>query len=350
MFEPKPTRRTVLAVLGAALATPALVQHANAAEVTLRLHHFLPAVAPMHTEVLAPWAARLAEASQGAIDVQVYPAMQLGGKPPQLAEQAKSGIVDIAWALPTYTTGRYPVAETMGLPFLAKGAEETSDALYTLMQEFGGDEFAGMKPLAFWSHDGGKLHMRGSAIRTAEDLKGKKIRSPNAGMGDLLAALGAEPVFFPVTEMVVGLSNGVIDGCCLPYEVVPPFKLHELTAASSEAMAGARGLYANTNALLMNQRSYESLSDDLRRVIDENSGRELSRHIGQVTESRFETAGRQMVADHGNEIAQIDAAEIARWKEAAEPVYASWITRLNEAGHDGAAILARVNALLDQGG
>ncbi|MCA0963005.1 TRAP transporter substrate-binding protein [Salipiger bermudensis] len=342
-------RRHVLAGLGATLATPALMGRAHAAEVTLRLHHFLPAVAPMHNEVFLPWAAKLAEESDGAIEVQIFPAMQLGGKPPQLADQVRKGVADIAWALPTYTTGRYPVAETMGLPFMAKDAEETSVALFKLMEEFGEGEFRGMKPLAFWSHDGGKLHMRDAPVRTAADLQGKKIRSPNAGMGELLTALGAETVFFPVTEMVVGLSNGVIDGCCLPYEVVPPFKLHELTKSSSEAAAGARGLYANTNALLMNERTYESLSDDLRKLIDDNSGLELSCHMGKVTHESFEAAGRELVEETGNEIVEIDAAEIATWKEAAEPVYANWIARLDEAGHDGTAILARVNELLDQG-
>lgn len=343
-----PNRRHVLAGLGAALATPALITRAKSAELTLRLHHFLPPVAPMHSKFFEPWAAELTEASNGAVEVQIFPAMQLGGKPPQLADQVRKGIVDIAWALPTYTPGRYPVAETMGLPFMVTNAEKTSVALHRLMEEFGGGEFGGMKPLAFWSHDGGKFHMRETPVRTAADLAGKKIRSPNAGMGELLNALGAETVFFPVTEMVVGLSNGVIDGCCLPYEVVPPFKLQELTRFSCEAAPGARGLYANTNTLLMNQATYEGLSDDLRGVIDAHSGIELSRRIGKTFDA-FEAVGRGMVEKQGNEIVQIDAAEIANWAEAAQPVYANWTTKLNDAGHDGAAILARANDLLDQG-
>ncbi|TCS64605.1 TRAP-type C4-dicarboxylate transport system substrate-binding protein [Primorskyibacter sedentarius] len=346
MSRLQPNRRQILAGLGATLAAPALVTRVNAAELTLRLHHFLPPVAPMHSKFFEPWAKELSDASNGAIEVQIFPAMQLGGKPPQLADQVRKGITDIAWALPTYTPGRFLVAETMGLPFMVTHAEETSVAVHQLMNEFGGDEFKGMQPLAFWSHDGGKLHMRDGPVRTAADLAGKKIRSPNAGMGDLLSSMGAEPVFFPVTEMVVGLSNGVIDGCCLPYEVVPPFKLQELTSYSCEAAPGARGLYANTNALLMNQRSYEALSDDLRAVIDAHSGIELSRRIGK-TFDEFEAVGRGMVEKQGNEIVQIEAAEIAKWADAAQPIYAAWEAKLNDAGHDGAAILARANALLD---
>ena len=236
-----PTRRATLAGLGAALAAPAFVRRARAAEVTLRLHHFLPAVAPMQKKVFEPWAQEIMDASNGAIEVQIFPAMQLGGKPPQLADQARQGVCDIAWTLPVYTPDRFPVAETMSLPFMVTTAAKSSVALHTLMEEFGEGEYKGLKPLAFHTHDGGKLHMREKPVTSAADLDGLRIRAPNQATGELLARMGAETVFFPVTEMVVGLSNGVIDGCCLPYEVVPAFKLQELTKVSCEPAAGARG-------------------------------------------------------------------------------------------------------------
>jgi TRAP-type C4-dicarboxylate transport system substrate-binding protein len=340
------TRRSVLAGMGAALATPAILSRANAAELTLRLHHFLPAVAPMHGRFFEPWAAELAEASGGAIEVQIFPSMQLGGKPPQLADQTRQGICDIAWTLPVYTPDRFPVAETMSTPFMVTNAEKSSVALHRLMDEFGQNEYRGMKPLAFHTHDGGKLHTRDAPVQSRADLQGLKLRAPNQATGDMLAALGADVVCFPVTDMVVGLSNGVIDGCCLPYEVVPAFKLQELTSFTSEPAPAARGLYANTFALVMNEARYEGLSDDLRGVIDAASGIELSRRIGAQFDA-FEAYGRSVVEQQGNEIFEIPAAEIASWREAATPVSEAWIEKLNGMGHDGAAILARANALLD---
>lgn len=110
----------------------------------------------------------------------------------------------------------------------------------------------------------------------------------------MLTLLGAEVVFFSVADMVVGLSNGVIDGCYLPYEVVPSFKLQELTSYSSEPASGARGLYANTFALVMDQRSYDGLSPDLQGVIDAASGPALSQRIGRQFDE-FEAFGRSMV-------------------------------------------------------
>lgn len=342
------TRRAVAAGLGAALAAPAFVRRAQAAEVTLRLSHFLPAVAPMQKKVFEPWAQKVAEASNGAIEVQIFPAMQLGGKPPQLADQTRQGVCDIAWTLPVYTPDRFPVAETMSLPFMVTNAEKSSVAMHHLMEEFGSGEYKGLKPLAFHMHDGGKLHMREKPVTSAADLKGLKIRAPNQATGQMLAAMGVETVFFPVTEMVVGLSNGVIDGCCLPYEVVPPFKLQELTKVSCEPEAGARGLYANTFAVVMSEKTYEGMPDALRKVIDDHSGLEFSRSIGQNFDA-FEAFGRGMVQKQGNQIVTIPAAEIATWRPLADPIYAEWIRKLNDAGHDGAAILKKANELLDAG-
>lgn len=342
------TRRTALASIGAALATPALVSRASAAEVTLRLHHFLPPVAPMHSRFFEVWAQELSDASDGAIEVQIFPAMQLGGKPPQLADQVRNGICDIAWTLPVYTPDRFPVAETMSNPFMATNAAKTSVALHQLMDEFGADDYRGMKPLAFHTHDGGKLHTRDAPVLSAADLQGLKLRAPNQATGDMLAELGAEVVFFPVTEMVVGLSSGVIDGCCLPYEVVPAFKLQELTSFTTEPAPGARSLYANTFSLLMNEAKYEGLSDDLRGVIDAASGIDLSRRIGAQFDD-FEAYGRGVVEKQGNSIQQIPAEEIASWIETASPVHEAWIAKLNDKGLDGAAIMARANELLDAG-
>lgn len=341
------TRRAAMATMGAALATPAFLKKAHAAEVTLKMHHFIPPVAPMG-KFFETWAAEIAEASDGAIEMQVFPAMQLGGKPGQLADQARQGICDIAWTLPAYTPGRYMVAETIGLPFLVTNAEKTSVVLHKIMDEFGQGEYKGLKNLAYHVHDGGKLHTTDAPILSAADMKGKKLRAPNQGTGQLLASFGAETVFFPVSEMVVGLSNGVIDGCCLPYEIVPPYKLQELTKFTSEAAPGARGIYTNPFAIVMNEKKYESLSDDLRAVIDANSGMAMTERLGKAFDG-FEAYGRKVVEDNGNEINQIPAEEIARWQEAAQPVHADWIAQLNDAGHDGQAIVDRINELLDAG-
>ena len=107
------TRRTFIATGAAGVAAPAVlrVTRANAAELTLKLHHFLPAVSSVHAHLLAPWAKRIETETGGRLKIDIYPSMQLGGTPPQLYDQAKDGVADIIWTLPGYTAGRFPSTE-----------------------------------------------------------------------------------------------------------------------------------------------------------------------------------------------------------------------------------------------
>ena len=131
------SRRKFLAAAGAALAAPAIARPAFAqAQVTLKLHHFLPPVSNGHAKMLAPWAKMVEQDSGGKIKIDIFPSMQLGGTPPQLYDQARDGVVDIVWTLPGSTAGRFPSTEVFELPFVgarrgivnARASQEYADA------------------------------------------------------------------------------------------------------------------------------------------------------------------------------------------------------------------------------
>ena len=93
------SRRKFLAAAGGALAAPAVARPALAqAQVTLKLHHFLPPVSNPHQKFLNPWAEKVEAESGGKLKIEVFPSMQLGGTPPQLYDQAKDGVVEIGRA------------------------------------------------------------------------------------------------------------------------------------------------------------------------------------------------------------------------------------------------------------
>ena len=81
-------RRSLLLAGAAGLAVPALVRPASAQAVTLRMHHFLPAVSNVHRHFLAPWAQKIQNESQGNLRIQIFPSMQLGGAPTGPARRA----------------------------------------------------------------------------------------------------------------------------------------------------------------------------------------------------------------------------------------------------------------------
>jgi TRAP-type C4-dicarboxylate transport system substrate-binding protein len=141
------------------------------------------------------------------------------------------------------------------------------------------------------------------------------------------------------------LSKGVIDGAVVPWEVTLPLKLTELTKTHTD-FDDPRALYTATFAFVMNQEKYDSLPDDLKAVIDANSGVETAALFGQAMVD-VDAIGRKKAEEAGNRLITLDKAETARWKAAAEPIVAGWVKEMADKGLDGDALLARARALVD---
>ena len=91
---------------------------AAAEPITLRVHTFNSPKAIAVRLFLRPWAREVEKRSEGRVKVEVFPSMQLGGKPSHLYGQARDGVVDIIWTLPGYSPGRFPLTEAFELPFV----------------------------------------------------------------------------------------------------------------------------------------------------------------------------------------------------------------------------------------
>ena len=339
------TRFTPLVSLAGALAlvagagAPALAQ-----TVTLRVHQFLPAPAPVPRNFIAPWAKKVEEESKGRLKVELYPSMQLGGTPPQLYDQAKDGVVDIVWTLPGYTPGRFPRTEAFELPFIAGNGEQTSQAAWEYYQKHLKDEFKDVHVVAVHTHGAGLLHVKGNGVRRLEDMKGLKLRGPSRQVNKLLETLGATPVGMPVPAMPDALSKGVIDGTVVPWEVTLPLRVAELVNTHT-SFSGNRSLYVSFFVLAMNKRKYESLPPDLKKVIDANSGPATSKWVGQVMDAG-DAPGLEAAKKRGNAIVVLDAKETARWKAAAQEVTQAWIAEMKSKGIDGQALVDDARALI----
>lgn len=320
---------------------------ATAQEVTLRLHQFLPEQANVPAYVLKPWIERVQEASDGRIAIEMYSAMALGGTPPQLIDQARDGVVDIVWTLPGSTPGRFPQSEVFELPFFSADAEATSRAYWQLFEESMQEtDFAGIKILGTWVHGPGLVHVKGEGVSSLEDMADLKLRAPTRMITQLLEQMGAAPIGMPVPAIPESLSKGVIDGAVVPWEVTPSLRLSELVDSHTE-FAGTQAFYVATFVLAMNQAKYDSLPDDLKAVIDENSGLEFSALAGR-TMQEYDAPARAIAEEAGNKIIVLDEAEVARWVEASQPVVESWIAEMDGRGLEGQAIVDRARALIEE--
>jgi TRAP-type C4-dicarboxylate transport system substrate-binding protein len=339
-------RRRFLQLSGFAVAAPAVmrVTRANAQEVTLKMHHFLPPVSNGHAKFLKPWADKVAAESGGRIKIDIFPAMQLGGTPPQLFDQAKDGIADLVWTLPGNTPGRFPGIEAFELPFTAnKKAVVNSLALSEYAEANLKDEFKDVRPICFWAHDHGLIHST-RQVKTLDDLKGLKLRFPTRLAGEALKALGANAIGMPIPQVPEAMAQKVIDGAVIPWEVVPALKMQELVKFHAE-IPGSPTLYTATFILAMNNAKYAALPADLKAVIDKNSGMAAAAMAGAVWDEQARVVS-EMVAKRGNTITVIDPAEAAKWRGLTAPVIDGWLKTVNDKGMNGAKLLESARAAL----
>ena len=342
-------RRTLLKTsAAAALGSPALSGIAQQA-VTLKFHTFMSPTSNVWLTMHKPWMDKVEKESGGRIKFEAYPAMQLGGTPVQLYDQAKDGVVDVVWTLPGNTAGRFPRVEAFELPFMMNNAEATSKAYWEYVQTMAPDEFKDTQVIALHVHGPGVIHTTDKPVRSVADMKGVKIRAPSRQITKLLASLGATPVGMPLPGIPDALSKGTIQGAVIPWEVVPSVKVNELTKYHAEFDPAGGAIYTLTFVMAMNKAKYESLAPDLKKVIDNNSGMATSAWLGKVQQGN-DAMGRKSASDRGNTIYTVSPVEAQDFRRKSRSIEVEWVEDMNKKGFDGKKLLDTARALIEKHG
>ena len=335
--------RTLLSLIGGAAIAVSTATLTQAAEFNFTLQSFLPAQATIPSKIIDVWADQIEEASGGRIEIERFASMQLGGKPPELIDQVIDGSLDITWNVLGYTPGRFPMTEVFELPFIVTDARAASSAFWQMMvEQINEAEFQDVKMLGVWVHGPGVIHSV-EPVKSPADFNGMKIRGASRQVNALLKELGATPVGMPIPSVPEALSKHVIDGATMPWEVTKALKVPELVSNHTEFTGPM--LYTVTFVLVMNNDKYNSLPDDLKAVMDENSGIKFSVFAGG-TQQDYDEPSRQLAVDRGNIIVTLDAAQSAEWAAASQPVYDAWIVEMKDKGIDGQALINRARELM----
>lgn len=341
-------RNFITSALAGIVAIGTLAGAAMAQEVTLRLHQFLPPPAPVPAQILKPWAQNVEEASGGRIKIEHFDAMALGGRPPELFDQARDGVVDLSMTVVGYTPGRFPRTEVFELPFMMTDPVATAAAYWEMVEtDWQSNEYKDVKVLGAWVHGPGLIHTQ-DGVTSLDDMDGLTLRGPTRIINDLLGELGAEPVGMPLPAIPEALSKGVVKGTVIPWEVTTAIRLSELVDNHTE-FSGDEAFYTAAIVLVMNKAKYDALPDDLKAILDAESGAKLSTFATQVMWD-MDAPAKKIAEDAGNTIVTLDEAEVARWKEASKPVIERWIADMDGKGIDGAALIEQARALIEKHG
>lgn len=332
-------RSLVLVGLGMLLSVAAFGA-GDCAAVELKMSHFMPTKHVQH-KVMAAWAERMGTLTDGKLEVTIFPGGALG-KPPHQYDNAVKGITDIAFGLQSYTPGRFPLTSVMELPFLVPSGEVGARVLWRLYEKRLHREYQDTKVLWLFMHGPGQIFTTKKPVRTLEDLKGLKLRSPGPIMSDVIKALGAVPVTMPITQVYTGLERRTIDGVCGPWEIMPPFRLYEQCKYATEA-----DIYSMTFFVVMNKGAYDELPADLKEALDANIGESMSIEAARAYDAG-DAPARKMSVEKGMEVYVLPKAERGKWREMTAPVVEAWVEEMESKGLPGKEVRQESVELIDR--
>jgi TRAP-type C4-dicarboxylate transport system substrate-binding protein len=288
--------------------------------------------------MLVPWSERVEKASGGKVKIEVFPSMALGGKPPQLINQARDGVVDLVWTVNGYTANLFPRSEVFELPFVhTNNAVATNLAMRAMYDQYLKAEYTGVHPLFLHVHAGQAIHMADKEVRKPDDLKGLKMRIPTRTGAWIIEALGAAPVGMPVPDLPQALSKKVVDGAFVPWEIIPPLKLQDVTKFQIEGPNRTR-FGTTTFQVSMNQKRWDSLPADVKKAFESQSGEAWWREVGEIW-TKSEDFGIGLATKAGNKHVVLSDAELAAFRARLEPVVQRWIDEVKGQGIDGVALV-----------
>jgi TRAP-type C4-dicarboxylate transport system substrate-binding protein len=310
---------------------------AKAQTIELKLAHFMSPMHIQHQKSFVPFSEKVNELSKGQVTVKIYSGGALGG-PKQLADAAKTGITDIAFVIPSYTTARFPRTSAFDLPFIFDSAVHATKVLYSLAYDYLADDYKDYKVLWFYSCGTGQLHSATKPIRTAEDVKGMKMRAPSAYMSKALKLLGANPVGMPISKLTMSLEKKVVDGMLTPFSAVIDFRLWDLVKYIAEV-----DMYLSPMVVLMNKQKWNSLPDAAKKVVDEASGMQWGLHAAQVYDNHDQNMVNQNKESGKIEIYKVPPSEKKKFMEAVKGMEADWIAEVSEKGIPAKELLDAVH-------
>lgn len=327
------------------LALAAVSTGAAAQEFNLKLHHLLGGGAPAQTQMLEPWVAAVEEATGGRVAIEIFPAMSLGGTPPELVSQARDGVVDIVWTVNGYTPGLFPRTEVFELPNIhTNDPAASAAAMCEMFDEYFAEEYQGLHVLWLHGHAGQAIYMRDKDIRAPSDFAGLQIRIPTRTGAWVVEALGASPKSMPVPDLPQAMATGAVDGALIPWEIGPPLGMQDQAKYLIEGKDAAR-LGTSTFQVSMNQATWDSLPADIQDAINSVSGCDWWQEVGQIWRE-IDNKGLSFMIDAGVTYTELSEEETNAFLTTLEPVLDRWVDEVTAAGIDGAGLVEAARATI----
>jgi TRAP-type C4-dicarboxylate transport system substrate-binding protein len=176
------------------------------------------------------------------------------------------------------------------------------------------DDYPGVKVLGLLSTGPNVIATRDKAIRTPDDIKGVRMRVPSKLVGEILTAVGASPVFMNIVEAYNAAQTGVIGGVMTGTSALRGFKLGEVLRYYSDYAFGVSPQF-----VVMNQASYDKLTPEHKKIIDETTGLNFSLKGADVYDKEAIDQLKEEVDRGRGQAVKVSAEQRVLWDRAIRP-------------------------------
>lgn len=287
---------------------------------------------------LEEWASAVEEASDGRLEINIFHGGTLGPAT-ESYNMVESGAVDIAWGLPSMTTGKFPLTDVGALPFTAEDSLQASYALWDLYEstDYLKDEWSGVHVILLHTNCDSPLLLVNKKVESLADIKGLSGRFIGGASTDFANLAGAIPSTMAVNDIYTNMEKGVVDAAAnCGWDVVDSFRLYEQAKYILDWH-----LNVNPYFLVMNNDSYNKLPEDLQKIIDEYSGYKALEYVG----TKWQDIKASCMEANKDKIYTWSDSEQQKADELGEEVAQDWIKKVSSSGTDGQGLY---NAWIDR--
>jgi len=326
----------VLLLLVAVFVWPAGVLAQSQSTMNIRFSTWHPPVGREVKTVWIPMLEELKKRSNGRITYTLYAGAALGSGPEHYDIVAK-GLSDMGYFTATWTPGRFPLSDVLSLAAWVDGKDVGTDIGNAMYERILNREFPGVKMIELNGCIQAFLWTR-KPVKTLEDVKGLRIRSPGGHQTNYIKALGAEPVFMPLGDVYLSMETGTIDGIVTCPPLVLAFKLSEVAKFGTVTTFGCV-----TEGVIMNEKSWQNTPDDLKPIIMEVCKNPF-RTTGGLNKDVYKTMMDEIAAK-GVTLHKMPADQEERWFELFQEETRKWAEGLEAKGLPAKEVVKAYNEI-----
>lgn len=250
--------------------------------------------------------------TKGTVQIDYLSNGVLGGDA-QVVQQIVAGTTDINVTDLGLFSSYDKKLSALSLPFLYSSLEQA----WKVMDSQIGQDLAngliakGIHPLAYWENGFRDLTTKSKLVKTAGDLNGLKIRTPQIPASlQLWKTLGSNPTPMDLGQVYMGLSQGVVEGQENPLEIINNNKLYEV----EKYLILTHHVYSPT-ILVMSEQSWSKLNPDQQKMVVE-AAKDVAKIHRQNTKQHSDELLKTM-----KEKLTVVQPDLESFKKAAEPMY-----------------------------